>query len=201
MDNLSLEQKLEQFHEFFSITHSIKASVKSLENSFVLPAVDELVDHMPYAFQVASQTAELDIKALRPLRNLGSHVAELVDFLNHQSRKIDLMMSLILQQEEDPKLAYESYKFGGGGVILICDQAMEIGQRVELRLFIKEESAAIFCFGEVITCQAEDQQYHVALIFTRIREQDQDLLVRASLHLQQANLKKRHLKQNNEITK
>jgi Tfp pilus assembly protein PilZ len=198
MDNLSLEQKLEQFHEFFSITHSIKVSMQPLDPSFVLPDVEYLVDHMPYAFQVASEASELDVKALRPLRNLGAHASELVDFLNHQSRKIDLMMSLILQQEEDPKFAYQSYKFGGGGVILVCTEAMKIGQRVELKLFIKEESSAIFCFGEVITCQAQDDQYHVSLIFTRIREQDQDLLVRASLHLQQANLKKRNLKQNNE---
>ena len=198
MDTLSLAQKREQFHEFFSITHTIKVSMQPLDASFVLPDVDSLVDHMPYAFQVASQAAELDIKALRPLRNLGSQASELLDFLNHQSRKIDLMMSLILIKEEDPSLAYESYKFGGGGVILLCPEPMDIGQRVELKLFIKEESSAIFCYAEVITCQTQDDQYHVSLIFTRIREQDQDLLVRASLHLQQANLKKRHLKQNIE---
>lgn len=198
MDKLSLEQKLEQFQEFFSITHSIKVNMRPLEASFVLPNVDCIVDHMPYAFQVASELANIDVKSLRPLRNLGSHASELVDFLNHQSHKIDLMMSLILQQEEDPKLVYESHKFGGGGVVLVCPEPMDIGQRVELKLFIKEEASAIFCFAEVITCQPQDDQYHVSLIFTRIREQEQDLLVRASLHLQQANLKKRHLKQKNE---
>jgi hypothetical protein len=31
----------------------------------------------------------------------------------------------------------------------------------------------------------------VSIIFTRIREEDQDLLVKASLHLQAANLRKR----------
>ncbi|MFT5313816.1 MAG: Tfp pilus assembly protein PilZ [Paraglaciecola sp.] len=198
MDTLSLEQKLEQFQEFFSITHAIKVSMKPLDARFVLPEVDCLVDHMPYAFQIASEAADLDVKALRPLRNLGSHAAELVNFLNHQSRKIDLMMSLILQQEEDPALTYTSYKIGGGGVVILCPNPVDIGQKVELKLFIKEESSAIFCFGEVITCQAQDDQYHVSLLFTRIREQDQDLMVRASLHLQQANLKKRHLKQNIE---
>ena len=198
METLSLEQKLEQFHEFFSITHSIKVNMKPLDANFALPHVDCLVDHMPYAFQVASEAAYLDVKALRTLRNLGKNASELVDFLNHQSRKIDLMMSLILQQEEDPQFAYASYKFGGGGVVVVCPEPIDIGHRVELKLFIKEEAAAIFCFAEVITCQAQDDQYHVSLIFTRIREQDQDLLVRASLHLQQANLKKRHLKQKNE---
>jgi hypothetical protein len=34
------------------------------------------------------------------------------------------------------------------------------------------------------------------LIYTRIREEDQDLLVTASLHLQAANLRKRKNKEN-----
>lgn len=198
MDKLNLEQKLEQFEEFFSIKHTIKVNIKCLSADFVLPHNDELVEHMPYVFKVASELVSIDSKALRPLRNMGEHAGELAEFLNHLSRKIDLMMSLILQQEDDPELAHESYKFGGGGTIIISKSALPIGQVTELKLFIREEAAAIFCFAEVIACQKQDDDYHISLVFTRIREQDQDLLVRASLHLQAANLRKRNLKLNKD---
>ena len=198
MDTLNLEQKLEQFHEFFTIKHSIKVNMKALEQGFVLPHVDELANHMPYAFNVASELASIDSHALRPLRAIGERAGELADFLNHLSKKIDLMMSLVLQQQDEPQHAYETHKFGGGGVVLISDTPLDIGQVTELKLYIKEEASAVFCFAEVITCQQVDDAYHISLIFTRIREQDQDLLVRASLHLQTANLKKRKLEQSND---
>jgi len=198
MHGISLEEKQQQFNEFFTIEHAIRVNFKTVAAGFTLPDVDDLGDHMPYAFRVASEATAIDAQALRPLRNMGEHAVELANFLNAQSRKIDLLMSLVLQQQDDPSLAYESVKFGGGGIIVKCDEAYEPEQIIELKLFLKEEASAIFCYGEVIECQQVGQQYHVSLIYNCIREEDQDLLVRASLHLQTAQLRKRAKQQKND---
>ena len=191
MENLSLEQKQQQFHEFFSIKHSIIVNMQEVAADFVLPTAEQLTDHMPYAFRIASDLSNIDSKALRSLRGLGEHANELADFLNQQARKIDLLMSLVLQQQDQVENRYFSYEFGGGGVTLICEQEIAIGKVVELKLFLNEEASAVFCFGEVIACKPVEQQFHVSLIFNRIREQDQDLLVRASLHQQTVQLRRR----------
>jgi len=191
MQDLTLEQKHEQFEEFFMIKHAIPLNMRLLDIDFVLPDIDNIHQHMPYAFQVASELSTIDSKALRPLRSMGEHAVELAEFLNHQSRKIDLMMSLILQQHSNHEQTYQSLKFGGGGITVQSEHEWLIGGSIELKLFLKEEASAIFCFAEVITCKPVDDTYHVSLIFTCIREEDQDLLVRASLHLQAANLRKR----------
>ncbi|MEM5495961.1 PilZ domain-containing protein [Paraglaciecola mesophila] len=198
MHGISLEEKQQQFNEFFTIEHAIRVNFKTVAAGFTLPDVDDLGDHMPYAFRVASEATAIDAQALRPLRNMGEHAIELANFLNAQSRKIDLLMSLVLQQQDDPSLAYESVKFGGGGIIVKCDEAYEPEQIIELKLFLKEEASAIFCYGEVIECQQVGEQYHVSLIYNCIREEDQDLLVRASLHLQTAQLRKRAKQQKND---
>lgn len=198
MHGISLEEKQQQFNEFFTIEHAIRVNFKAVAAGFALPDVDDLGDHMPYAFRVASEATAIDAQALRPLRNMGEHAVELANFLNAQSRKIDLLMSLVLQQQDDPSLAYESVKFGGGGIIVKCDEAYEPEQIIELKLFLKEEASAIFCYGEVIECQQAGEQYHVSLIYNCIREEDQDLLVRASLHLQTAQLRKRAKQQKND---
>jgi hypothetical protein len=101
------------------------------------------------------------------------------------------MMSLILQQHSKQEQTYHSVQFGGGGIILESEGELSVGSIIELKLFLREEASAIFCFAEVIACKPADDTYHVFMIFTRIREEDQDLLVRASLHLQAANLRKR----------
>ncbi|MDU0355068.1 PilZ domain-containing protein [Paraglaciecola aquimarina] len=198
MDNVNLQQKHEQFNEFFMIKHDLPVNIRELESDFRLPNAEELHNYMPYSFQVASELATIETKALRPLRNLGEHAVELVEFLNLQSRKIDLMMSLILQQQSTPEERFHTVQFGGGGVTINTNKPLAIGSQVELKLFLREEASAIFCFAEVITCKQEQDTYHTSLIYTRIREEDQDLLVKASLHLQAALLRKRNKQKEND---
>lgn len=191
MQKLTLEKKHQQFDEFFMIKHNIPVNMRLLKDDFVLPEIDNLHQFMPYEFQIASELSSIDAKALRPLRGLGEHAIELAEFLNQQSRKIDLMMSLILQQHSNHEQTFYSIQFGGGGIVIGSESELSVGGIIELKLFLKEEASAIFCFAEVIACKLVDDTYHVSLIFTCIREEDQDLLVTASLHLQAANLRKR----------
>ena len=191
MQDMTLEEKHHQFDEFFMIKHNILVNMRLVADDFELPETDDLHQHMPYEFQIASELSSIDTKALRPLRGLGEHAIELAEFLNHQSRKINLMMSLILQQHSKQEQTYHSVQFGGGGIVLVSESELAIGGTIELKLFIREEATAIFCFAEVIACKRVEDKYHVSMIFNRIREEDQDLLVKASLHLQAANLRKR----------
>ena len=191
MSELSLEQKQAQFDEYFSIAHCINANVRPLSMDEIVPDEDALEDSMPYAFRIASEMAALEAQAIRPLRNLGDHAETLAEYLNHQSRKIDLMMSFVLHQQDEPEHRFKTVKLGGGGVIIDSKEAMDVGTKAELKLFLDAEAAAIFCYGEVITCEHVEDRYHIAFIFNSIREQDQELLVRASLHIQTQQLRKR----------
>ncbi len=191
MSEQSLEEKKAQFNEYFSIAHRINANVRQLDDNETIPDEDNFEESMPYAFRIASEMASIEAQAIRPLRNLSDHAESLADYLNHQSRKIDLMMSFVLHQQDEPEYRYKTVRFGGGGVIIDSNTPLDIGTRAELKLFLDAEAAAIFCFGEVITCEQTEDSYHIAFIFNTIREQDQELLVRASLHIQTQQLRKR----------
>lgn len=186
----TLEQKLEQYHEYFTIKHTLNVNLVVMPEDFVLPDEDELSQHMPYAFKMATELAELETKALRPLRHLGDHARELAEFLNHQSRKIDLMMSYILHQQDNQEDRYTTLEFGGAGLAIKSSESFPPGTICQVKIFIEEEAAAVFCYAEVIQCELTDEnQYRVPLLINRIREQDQELLVRSSLHLQTKHLK------------
>ena len=79
MHGISLEEKQQQFNEFFTIEHAIRVNFKTVAAGFTLPDVDDLGDHMPYAFRVASEATAIDAQALRPLRNMGEHAVELAN--------------------------------------------------------------------------------------------------------------------------
>lgn len=191
MESLTLAEKTAQFEEFFMIQHAVNINVTPLADHTQVPSPEHLDKVMPPAFKMASELATIEAQALRPLRHLSDHASELAEYLTHQARKIDLMMSYILQQQDEESQRFETHKFGGGGVIVVHPSSVDVGTIAELKLFLSEEAAAIFCYGEVIACEAVDDNYHVSLAFTSIREQDQELLVRASLHLQTQQLRKR----------
>ncbi|MCC2615876.1 PilZ domain-containing protein [Aestuariibacter halophilus] len=197
MDPNTLAQKQAQFHAFFTIEHPIGVNMKPVDATAV-PSEATLTDHMPYAFRISAEMNALETQALRPLRNLGEHASELVAFLNHQSRKIDLMMTYILQQQDEHEYRHRAVAFGGGGVIIETQHPVEVGQWAELKLFLTEEAAAVFAYGEVIACVEAQDKYHISLIFGRIREEDQELLVRASLHLQTQQLRARSKQQQHD---
>ncbi len=190
MSNDTLAEKRAQFDEYFMIAHDIPVNVQPVADDAV-PAAADLDTSMPYAFRIAGEMAAIEAQALRPLRNLGDHAAALTEYLNHQARKIDLMMSYILQQQDDESCRFNTTRFGGGGIVIQSSAPFEPGTKAELKVFLNQEAAAIYCFGEVIACEAQEDGYHVSFIFCSIREQDQELLVRASLHLQTQQLRKR----------
>lgn len=150
----------------------------------------EFESNMPYAFRIASELSEIESQALKPLRSMGDKLDELVTYLQLQARKIDLMMSYILIQQDDEQYRAQAVKFGGGGLVVAQKNSVDVGQIAELKVFLEQEAAAVYCLGEVIEVALIDDLYHISYVYTHIRDQDQELLVRASLHLQTSQLRK-----------
>ena len=54
------------------------------------------------------------------------------------------------------------------------------------------EASAVYCYTEVVAIEKQDNDhYQYTVLFTSIRNTDQELIVRASLHAQTRQLKKR----------
>ena len=186
----SLAEKKQKFASFFLISHPTKVNVCAVSANAAQQSMEEFESNMPYAFRIASELSEIESQALKPLRSMGEKLDELVNYLQLQARKIDLMMSYILIQQDDEQHRAEAVKFGGGGLIVSQTNAVEVGLVAEVKVFLEKEAAAVFCLAEVIEVEAVDDLYHVSYVYTHIRDQDQELLVRASLHLQTSQLRK-----------
>lgn len=198
LDTEVLATKLAQFDEFFSITHQFNVNVRALSTS-ESGNFEQFLTTIPVPFKMASDMVGIDQAALRPLQAVSGVAAQLVDYLNHQSHKIDLLVGYILSQQDEQQYRHSGVKFGGGGIVLRADQDFTLGQLLELKLFFVEENSAVFCHGEVIeitNSEATTQDYKI--IFKHIREEDREILVRASLHQQSKQLQSLAKKRNQE---
>ena len=192
MSKCTSPEKLEQFNEFFSIEHSFSINIMPLSASNEL-TFEHFINNMPMPFKMASDVITIDQSSLRSIQGLGNSAEQLVDFLNHQSKKIDLLVSYILSQQDEQQHRYQGVKFGGGGVVFTSDNPFELNQLLEMKVFILQENCAVYCYGEVIAIEAfesinGDKLYQQKVIFHFIQEDDREILVRASLHEQSKQL-------------
>lgn len=181
MSQLSQSEKLAQFEEFFSIAHSFNVNV----NPLVSPVSEETFESLiPVPFLLSSDNASIDQSALRSIQSMRGVSNQLTDYLQHQSRKIDLLVGYILQQHDDIDARAKGVLFGGSGIKFTTESSFELGQLIELKIFLDVENVAIYSHAEIIDAEQSETGTIYTVIFQQIREVDQDILVRASLHIQ-----------------
>ncbi len=189
MNTLTLEQKLTQYHEFFAIDHEFSVNIINITEKDAC-SFEQFTANIPMTFKLATEMNTIDQSALRSLQNLGNSASQLVGFLNQQSQKIDLLIGYILSQQDDVQHRYTGTKFGGGGIKITAPNAFNVGQLLELKVFLLENNCAVYCYGEVIDVELTDKQFSHKITFHFIREEDREILVRTSLHEQSKQLQK-----------
>lgn len=188
---MTIEQKAlkqQAFDEFFSIEHHFELNIAPLEASQVNQ--HSFMQSIPLPFKVASEVMIIDQSSISPLNQLKNEASQLVKYLNLQSQKINLLVSYILQQENDPEQSYLGVKFGGGGIIFETNTPYTASVDIALKLFFTCENIAIFCYGEIIEEIKKENTFQYKVVFTHIQAEDREQLVRTSLHIQSKALQK-----------
>jgi len=197
------QKKLTQFDEFFSINYCFNINASKIDIALV-PSYQQFIANMPAPFKIASEVNTLDQNALRPLQTVAGVASQLMEYLNHQAQKMDLLIGYILGQQDDESARFQAIKFGGGGIIFQVNDTsiFSTDDFIELKLFFPEENSALYCIGEVVSTELVDKSSQHKVIFHHIREEDQEALVRNSLHQQskqlQALAQQRNQAKNNE---
>jgi len=190
----------------FSVTYSVPINIERLPADYSLPTAAQLETEIPAPFRSANEVALLDVSALRPLRGLMDSAPELAEFLNLQSRKIAMIMGYVLAQQDDPQSRHLTHSIGASQLSYISPQPLPLGERLRLKIFLTDEATAVYCYGEVVEVGDDhddsrvDDGFRITGRYRCLREQDQDALVRASLHIQTKQLKRRSAQRNNHTS-
>ncbi|MBO1519147.1 PilZ domain-containing protein [Oceanisphaera sp. DM8] len=173
---------------YFSIDYRAQVNLCLLADGETVPDADTLEAQIPAPFKLISEVTRIDTNNARLLRNLDEHAADLVEIINLQSQKIDLVLSYVLAGEDSPDQRYYTQSLGGGGFRFLSSTPFAEGDEVRFKLFLPELSVAVYGYGQ-IQQEQEGALYHCQ--FSALREQDRDALIRASLQLQAKQLKAR----------
>lgn len=182
--------------QFFSVTHATPVNVIPMPADFRLPTLEALEAELPEPFRIASAITSIDLVSSRLLRSQNESMHDLVEIINQQSRKIDMIMGYVLSVQDHPEHRFHTLRFGAGQLTYLHPrqghgEVPHLHQIVRLKIFLREEASAIYCYGQVKQLEPSEHGTHVMLDYVRIREDDRELLVRASLHIQSKQLKLR----------
>ncbi|MBT41683.1 MAG: PilZ domain-containing protein [Idiomarina sp.] len=192
MANSPLSQT-QQIGDFFTVAESFPVNLHQLEEAAVVPDEWEFESEMPELFTMASNMAGSDQDLLQQLKMDSHQSPVLVQVLEQMNQRMITMLGYLLRYEDDPKHRFQGTEFGGGGIRLITPDPIDNDTLFRAKLFFKNESLAIYCYLRCSACEslADEPGYSATFEFERILEQDQEHLIRASLHSQSRQLKRR----------
>ncbi|RYV01985.1 hypothetical protein SOPP22_10420 [Shewanella sp. OPT22] len=183
---------IDESSSYFSVPHKFKAYLKPWPTSTELPSLNELQNLQSVGLQLLSEVKAVESSSLIQLRALENDAKTVVDYLKLQSKKIDLILQYVLEAEHQEGTSSLGTKFGGGGIEIITDIEPNIDQHFEVTIFIRDELVAVLAIATVTSVtQTEDEHWKAELSFSRILEADVEILVKASLGVQQKMLKAR----------
>lgn len=189
-----------EYQEYYAVRDALDVNVIPMAADASVPSEDQFLQHVPAVFKLASELQVVDPSAMAQLRSLGNAAQAIADVLNQQNRKLTALIGYLLRNEDDPAHRTQAFEYGGAGVGFISQNPLLEGQLVELKLFLTDESAAVYSIAEVIECTPETTaddasesapSYRAKALFRRISDNDRELIIRACMHAQTRLLKKR----------
>ena len=176
-------------NEYFLVSYPLAINVEKLKEQQEIPEYLAFEQEIPAPFRMASEIATLDSQALQPLKLSNDATKALVGFLQLQNQKINTLLTYVLSQQDDPTLRYQTTSFSAGNCVFEQKEAdtFSIGDKVLLKLFIPEESAAVYCYASVTSIEGK----YIQLSYQQIRDEDREMLIRTTLHIQSKQLKLR----------
>ncbi|MCM2679937.1 PilZ domain-containing protein [Echinimonas agarilytica] len=178
-------------NEYFSVNYQCSVNVQRLTESESVPDEVTFASEIPAPFLVSSEAAHIDSAALRSLRNIGEYSQDLAEYLKMQSRKIDVIMGYVLSLQDDASERFQTTSISGSAITYTSTKALNVGDHARLKIFLPEESVAIYAYAQVKAVEMQNDLYTISLDLIRMRETDQEHLIRATLHIQTRQLKER----------
>lgn len=178
---------------YFSVSHHFKCYLKAWPQQQELPSEEQLKQMQSMPMNLISETKTQEARCLLQLRNLGDEGQAIIEFLKLQSRKVDLVLHHVMEQEQQDNNCYLGIKFGGSGVIIESEQPLEMDQCFKTSLYIRDQLVAIMAMAMVTDCHQKPDSplFIVELSFCVILDADIEQLVKASLGVQQKQLRLR----------
>lgn len=192
--------KAENRRQYFRIEDMVELNYKIIDE----PEVTESSQNAHNILNECTLTSVLDSisqETTRLLPRIEKSHPDIAPFLKLLDSKIDLVaQSVMLQINPEDKKKIRAINLSASGLAFHCNQAIDPGTLLELRLMLLSFRVLMVICGKVIQCTQDigsggESSYLITVDFVKMREQDRDLLIQhlVKRQIQQIKAKKKKL--------
>jgi len=171
--------------EYFRVDDDVRISYKKLDARGAEQLARAIKAGLPTSFQLRSQIETID----RELQSARNELVDLPQPLKHYLSLLDDKLGQLGQVTE--LLAVDLHtetisgvSLSGGGIAMPAAEELIIGQLVELCLQLSGETGVIRALAEVTDCRIEEEGFYVAMEFRSLTDDDQEAIIRRTVHRQ-----------------
>ncbi|MCK6262808.1 PilZ domain-containing protein [Vibrio sp. ZSDE26] len=180
--------------EFFSVHHNMTANIEPLSSDFEFPNQETFESEIPTPFIVASEFSQLDqLSESARVELKNSDFKHVVQLLDTQNSKLNLLLTFMLSQQDDEQYRNTTHSFGASQFSYYSAIETTLDTKVRVKLFLDHPAAAIYCYGVVSHVEQNEKGWDTTIQYALLRDEDEDLLIRAALYQQQKLLRQRSL--------
>jgi len=180
--------------EYFTVHHALTVNVEPLASDAYFPSFEDFLEEIPAPFIVASEFSQLDqLSDSAKLELKNNDFKHVIQLLDTQNSKLNLLLTFMLSQQDDPQYRRTSKAFGASKLTYHSEEMLSVGTKLRIKLFLEHPPAAIYCYATVDSVEQQDGDNIITAKYDLLRDTDQDLLIKAALHQQQKLLRQRSL--------
>jgi len=185
--------------EYFRVNDSIRVGMRVVPDDQVNRLEELLEEANASGFTVMASMAGINAELAISMRRIEQSDPDVATYLKALDRKIDILgRALTAQVAQLTGEEAHPVNLSAGGLGMRSEQQFLPGQTLEVRMLLFPSLTGVVAFAEVVECEpiAGDATlgFNLRLVFTHLREQDRDILIRHALRCQSNALRQRDRK-------
>lgn len=181
--------------EYFRIGDEIFLDYRVLPEDEYRVLREQSLEHRGKTADLPLQLHALTAQGSNILAAIRKTQPDIAQYLALLEKKVELLTRAVAGSQEELQVTPNSpVNLSGGGLSFHSATALAVKVPLELRLILFPHHLFIHCLGEVVHCETVSgvpgKPYHLGIDFTHISEMARDAIVRHTLELQSAQLRR-----------
>lgn len=181
--------------EYFRIDDEVYLELKSLSEREYQALATQPLEHLGTAAELPLQLSALNAQSHNLLASIRKTHPDIAQYLALLEKKTELVLRAVVgSQSELQTTPNMRVNLSGGGLAFHSAHPLSPGSGLELQLMLFPSHLFIHCLGTVVHCDSvaaiSGKSYHIGIDFTHISQIARDAIVRHTLELQSAQLRR-----------
>lgn len=170
----------EDRRRFFRIDDAVNLYYRIVDEQTVI-AASKTSDDVLTSCSLVTALEVLGQESRSVLYRIEKKEPEIAEYLKLMDSKINLLSQAVLQQSNDlSEGSVCNTNLSASGLAIEVDTPIQVGEYIEVKLFLSSCVAVILLYGKVVYCKenTESSSYQIGVDYINLKDEDREILIK-----------------------